>query len=451
MVKAIRKRSWRRFSVCVVVSLGLLVLAVAVLLLSFERVLLNSYGKRTIEQAFAKSHPGSVVIIGELDYSLASNCLVAQSVTLRAANATLRIGRSSLIGVCWAQLLWGANSLPDVLAKGSLDATNLLVDFPQAHYGLRAAHLRASVPSSELIVEGAELQTLAGDAALFAAHEFRTTRFHVIVPECRILGLVYGDLLRGTGYRARSARFSKPFFDALVDCDKPTDPFDQPPLMVHEALAAIRLPLQIDSLTVTNGQVRYCERMVAGAEPGVLTFADVNLVAAGIANRGQPSAAILLRAQGKLMNAAVLKVEMTIPIAPDSFSFRYSGSLSALDLTGLDAFLDIAEHLRIKSGIAKEVAFDIDVAAGQARGRVRGIYRDLEIAILDKRTGTEKGVGNRLASLLANTLKIRPSNTPDAVGDMKEGEVNYAKRPSDEFLQFAWFALRSGVLDLISH
>jgi hypothetical protein len=34
---------------------------------------------------------------------------------------------------------------------------------------------------------------------------------------------------------------------------------------------------------------------------------------------------------------------------------------------------------------------------------------------------------------------------------MKEGEVNYTRRPEDEFLQFAWFALRSGVLDVISH
>jgi hypothetical protein len=34
---------------------------------------------------------------------------------------------------------------------------------------------------------------------------------------------------------------------------------------------------------------------------------------------------------------------------------------------------------------------------------------------------------------------------------MKEGEVNYTRRPEDTFLQFAWFALRSGVLDVISH
>ena len=100
-----------------------------------------------------------------------------------------------------------------------------------------------------------------------------------------------------------------------------------------------------------------------------------------------------------------MKVLMSIPITPSDFSLHYSGSLSAMDLTRLDAFLDLAEHTRIKSGSAQEAAFEIDVTAGQARGRVRAIYRDLEIAVLDKQTGSEKGVADRVASFFANVLK----------------------------------------------
>jgi len=221
--------------------------------------------------------------------------------------------------------------------------------------------------------------------------------------------------------------------------------------MVHEALASIRQPLQIDSVTITNGHLTYCERLAIGAGPAVLTFAAVSLSVENIANRGEPASSILLRGQGDLMDAGTLKLVMSIPITPPSFALHYSGSLSAMDLTRLDAFLDIAEHTRIKSGIAKEAAFDIDVTAGQARGRVRGIYRNLEIAILDKQTGTEKGLNNRVSSFLANVFKIRNSNAPDASGSMKEGEVNYTRKPEEEFLQFAWFALRAGILDVIGH
>jgi hypothetical protein len=442
--------SLRRFSVRVGLCLGTFVLAAAVSILVFGDMILNGYGKGKVERAFAKAHPGCALRIGELDYSVGADRLVAQSVTLSATNTTLKIGRISLTGARWARLLWGTAALADVLAKASLEATNLDLEFPQAHYVIRCARLQASVPDSELIAEGTELRPLAGDEAFFATYEFQTPRFHVVLPECRVLGLAYAELLQGRSYQARSVHFASPSFDAMINRDKPPAPFVKSPLMVHEALAAIRQPLRVDSLSITNGHFRYCERLAIGAKPAVLTFGAVSLSVEGLANRGEPGASINLRGRGDLMDAGTMKVLMSIPIAASSFSFHYSGSLSAMDLTRLDAFLDIAEHTRIKSGRVKEAAFEIDVTAGRARGRVRAIYSDLKIAVLDKQTGTEKGLDNRVASFLVNLLKIRRSNAPDALGAMKEGEVNYTRRPDEEFQQFAWFALRTGVLDVIS-
>ena len=445
-----RKPSLRRLSAYAGAFLGALVLAIAVLIFLFGDAILNGYGKAKVERAFAEAHPGCALRIGELDYSVVANRLLAQSVTLSATNMTLKAGRTSLTGVRWARLLWGKAAQADILAQSSLDATNLNVEFPQSQYGISCARLRASVPGSELIAEATELRTLAGDETFFAAHDFRTTRFHVLVPECRVLGLAYRELLQGKSYRAGSVHFSRPFFEALVNRDKRVAPFVKSPLMLHEALAAILQPVRVDSLTITNGNLRYCERVVAGAAPGVLTVAAVNISVENIANRGEPSSAILLRAQGELMNAGTMKMLMTIPVVSPDLSFHYSGSLSAMDLSRLDAFLDIAEHTRIKSGSAQEASFEIDVTAGQARGQVRAIYKDLEITVLDKQNGTEKGLDNRVASFLLNALRIRNSNAPNAAGSMKEGVVNYTRRSDDVFQQFAWFALRSGVLDVIS-
>jgi hypothetical protein len=172
----------------------------------------------------------------------------------------------------------------------------------------------------------------------------------------------------------------------LINRDKPPKPFVKSPLMVHEALASIRQPLQVDSLSITNGHFRYCKRLAVGADPAVLTFGEVSLSGTGIVSRGEAAAAIQLRAQGDLMDAGTLKVLMSIPITPPDFSLHYSGSLSAMDLTRLDAFLDIAQHIRIKSGKVQEVAFEIDVAAGQAHGLVRPIYRDLHLTVLERRS-----------------------------------------------------------------
>jgi len=427
-------------------SLGALVLAVVGLVFVFGNSLLNRYGKEKAERAFAELVPGSRLQIGELEYSAGANRLIAQSATLRTTDMTLEVGRISLTGVRWMQLLRGTSAPADILAQAVLEATDLDMKFTRARYGVRCARLRGSGPDAELIAEGAELRPLIGDEEFFAAREFRTTRFQVIVPECRVSGLAYGELLRKESYRAKSIHFSRPSFDALVNSDKPPVS-GKNPLMVHETLAAIRRPLCLGSLTVTEGRIRYGERPIAGSAPGVLTFGAVIFSADGIANQGEPAVAIQIRAQGDLMNTGTMKVRLSIPIAPPDFSLHCSGSLGAMDLSRLSPFLDVVERLRIKSGLAKNAAFEFDVADGRARGQVSATYKDLTIAVLDEQSGNERG----FASFLANLFKIRYANATNASGTTKQRPIDYTRKPGDTFLGFLWAALRSGLLDVIGH
>ncbi len=444
-----RRLSIRRLSVYVGASLGALILVVAVLILVFGDAILNRYVKEKAERAFAGAYPGSVLRIGKLDYSVGANLLVAQSVTLSAANATINAGPISLTGVRWARLLRGKAAAADVLANARLDAANLDAEFTQLRYGIRCARLSASVPDSELIAEGTELRPLVEDKEFFAASDHRMTRYHVVVPECRVSGLAYGELLAGKSYRAGSVLFSRPVFDALVNREKPRKPFVKSPLMVHEALASIPRLLQVGSLSITDGRLEYGERFEAGAAPAVLTIGAVSLSVEGIDNRGDASAAVQVRGQGSLMNAGTLNVLISIPMG-SPFSVHYSGSLGAMDLARLNAFLDISDHTRIKSGRAEEATFKVDVTGDRARGHVRATYRDLAIAVLDKKNGTEKGFDNRFASFFANLLKIRNSNVPRSSGSRKEGKIEYTKKPEDTFPQLVWYALRTGVVDIIS-
>jgi len=429
--------------------LGGVVFAVAVLFPWLGCAILNGYAKGKVERAFAEAHPGCALRIGALEYALRGNRLVAQTVTLKAPDATFAVGRITLADVRWARLLLRQAAPAKAFAQASLEVTGFSVAFSHAHYGIHTARLRVMVPASELVAEGTELRPLLGDEALFAAQAFRTTRLRVVIPECRILGLAMAEWLQAGTIRAREVHILHPSFDALVDRNKPVRPSGPPPLMIGEALARIRPPLHLGLLSLTDGHLTYGERVVAGAAPGVLTFTALNLRAKDITNRGGASAAIRLTAQAKLMDAGALQVHMTIPLGGPNLSLRYAGTLGAMDLTRLDAFLDRAEHLRIKSGRVDEVAFEVGVIAGRAHGQVRANYRDLKMAVLDPVTGTEKGLGNRMASFLMNTFKLRHSNGSDVAGAVKKGKVDYRRKRDDTFIQVVWFSLRSGILDLI--
>jgi hypothetical protein len=415
----------------------------------FGNDILNSYGKNKAEDLFARAYPGSSLKIGELDYSVVANRLVVLSVTLNSSNSTLKAGRVSIAGIRWWRLIWGKPALTVLLTKASLEADNLDMQFTKAKYGVRCARLRGSVPASELLAQGVYLSPLINDSEIFAP-AFRTTRFRVYVAECKVSGLAYGELLEGSSYRAGTITISRPYFDIFVDRYKPVEPFVKSPLMAQEALASIDKPVQVDTLNITDGYLKYAEQVVAGAAPGVLTISKLNILAHGIANRSKAATAIRLQAQGNLMNAGLIKVVMTIPIGSPGFSLNYSGSLGAMDMTRLNAFLSNAEQLRIKSGSIQEVVFKINVANGQASGRVKAVYKDLRLAVRDKITGSEMGLKNQIASLLMNNYKIQSTKSRDAAGRMREAEVKYTRKPPDEFLQFVWFALRSGILTVIS-
>jgi hypothetical protein len=120
-----------------------------------------------------------------------------------------------------------------------------------------------------------------------------------------------------------------------------------------------------------------------------------------------------------------------------------------MDLTRLNSFLEIGERLRIKSGVLETATFDITIIAGRASGTLRAMYKDLNIAVLGKVTGSENGAVNRISTFITNTMKIRGNNMPDKSGQMKIGAVKYTRKQDDTFLQLVWFSIRSGIGDVV--
>jgi hypothetical protein len=149
------------------------------------------------------------------------------------------------------------------------------------------------------------------------------------------------------------------------------------------------------------------------------------------------------------MKVGTMNVLMSIPVASRELSFHYSGSLSRMDLSVLNAFLETAEQTRIKGGILQAATFEIDVTSGRASGNVRAVYSDLALAAINRHTGSENGFSDRIASSVAKTFKIRGTNFPDKSGSLKIGEVKYTRKREEFFLEFTWFALRSGVRDVV--
>ncbi len=433
------------------VSIGIVVVLAGALLAFVPDFVANRFLKGRVIAAFGEAYPAYALRIGGMHYSIWTNQVRCDSVLLAATDSTVTctVAGFSVSGMGRMQFLRPGIPGPDDFRNAVVTVQGIVFRFPLKEYEIRCGLLHVSVPDSEASVEALTLNPPGDDELFFAGSRVRKTRIRLVVPRASARGVDCLALLRGDAYRALSARIDDPFFDVLVNKDKPRRDDSTSPPWPNELLAGIAAVLQVDSLNVMNGRVKYGERFAVGARAALITVDSLHMLVEGIANHGDPAALLVIRAEGKFMEAGTLALRMSIPIASGEPTFHYSGSLSGMDLCALDVFLETAEQVRIKSGVLQEAAFEINVASGCASGSVRAVYRDFTLAAINRQTGSEKGIPDAVASFIANTFTIHGTNVPDKSGSLRAGNVKYARKRDDSFLQFSWFALRSGVRDVV--
>jgi hypothetical protein len=120
-----------------------------------------------------------------------------------------------------------------------------------------------------------------------------------------------------------------------------------------------------------------------------------------------------------------------------------------MDISLLNKFIEPTEQMRIKSGILQSAVFKIKVDSGYASGTVNAEYKDLSIISFNSKTGSEDGILDKISSFVGKIFVVRKNNIPDEAGNLKTGKVDYIHKPDEPFTQYVWFALRSGLGDVV--
>jgi hypothetical protein len=446
-----KRSSPRKIAAHVGLAVGVIAVVVIVAFLVFPDALVNQFLKGRNISTFEKTYPEYSMKVAGLGYDISHDRLKCDSLWLTPTDSgfSCMIVAFSVSSVGWSELLRGRALTPDFLANSDLDAKNVVLMFPRLRYEVLCERLHISVSDSEIVAEEVELHPILEDEPFFAANKFRRTRYRAKVAYARMEGSTCLGILRRNKYCGRSAQFRDLSLDILTNEDKPSQTDSVGPLMPFEAFSSIQALVQVDSLDIVNGAVKYGERKAVGAEPAAITFDSLQVSIRGIANHRCDHDSTLVQAEGRFMNAGTLHLRMSIPVAKPEFSFRYSGSLVRMRLNELNPFVTRTEHVRIKSGYLDEATFGINVTSGHANGTLRAVYSELAIAMQDDQTGSEKGVLNRVISFVANNMKIRTHNAPDKSGAMKIGVVSYNRKPDDTFFEFLWSALKSGIKDVV--
>ncbi len=129
-------------------------------------------------------------------------------------------------------------------------------------------------------------------------------------------------------------------------------------------------------------------------------------------------------------DSARMVVSMEMPLAKREFSLSCHGSVDTLRLPSLNSFLEVAERIRITSGVADNIRFAMTARNGGSSGTVRPVYHDLKIEMLAKESGRSDGIVQKVGTLLADMFKIKDDNVSykSGGGKRRSGSIHKEAR-----------------------
>lgn len=446
-----KKFSPRNFMKLISFIVGAIFLISVLVLVLFPDPFINNFVKNKITNTFTDAYPEYSLQFGEMHYSIWTNRLECDSITLITKDSTFTcsLDSFSIGGISWIKILIQSDFNPNTLSSSVIDLQNIVFSFHKPQDELRLGMLHISVVDSEMIVDSIKYHHLINDEQFFAKSQFRQTRSRLDISQIKIIGFDFLSFLERNIYSARKISIQDVFADILLNKDKPRDENLSNPRMPNEIFSSVKEIIKIDSLEINNGRLKYAERFDINAVPGVITFNKFNISVSGLANHTDQPETTIIHGDGLFMNSAAMNVFMAIPLTSKEFSLRYSGSVGKMDVAELNVFLEPVENRRIKSGVIQSVNYSINVNAGQASGNLRVAYNDLAIDISKQKTRVDKGLLNHISNFIGDMFIIRTTNLPDEKGLMKIGEINYTRNPGDYFFQYLWLSLRSGVGDVV--
>ncbi len=317
-------------------------------------------------------------------------------------------------------------------------------------YSFTLGPLQLSTQDSSLSVEAPRFVPTVSDEEFMRRQKYRANRFFTTAQQMTLKGFELRPFIEERAVLAETLHLDSLVVDVYRNNHLPAHPeAPLPKTMPHEAVRSLDRPLRIDTTRVRNSYAAYTLLHEEGSNPGIITFEDLWATIYNVTNdpqRMSPEQPAVIDARTRVAGAGLLETRIRLPLLSPHLSLSYEGQLGPMDARAFNtAFVDLS-GVRIESGEVDSLWFEADVQRGVASGSLQGIYRNLEIEILDQKT-REQEFPDRLKTLVANEVVIEPENTPS--DSLRTGTIDHEYEEGKTFLKFLWHSVRSGLYSLI--
>lgn len=143
------------------------------------------------------------------------------------------------------------------------------------------------------------------------------------------------------------------------------------------------------------------------------------------------------------LNKTPLKTIWTFYLFDAGGRFDVSGNIGAIDGQSLNELAEPMGPATIREGRLNALSFNLSGNNHSMNGKVKMLYDDLKVAVLEKDKGETELDKKFLTSLLANFV-IKNSNPKE--GDaVREEQVQYSRNTNRSLFNLCWKTLFTGI------
>ena len=241
--------------------------------------------------------------------------------------------------------------------------------------------------------------------------DFQKSWIAVNTGEGAVTGLDMTKLAKGS-IHAPWVKIQNPNLRVFRDKRLPFPENHYPP-MLHKALAEAQIPVSIDTVELSDAQIKVNIQPPKGERLASIRFTNTEVYLTNVTNLPEEIKAnhlLNVQAYAKIQDAGLLKAQLDFDLVHPGYPFFIEAELGRMDLRKLNTLTEPIASVRIKKGRMRRMNFQALANEDFAYGNMDFMYRGLNIQMLSKKDHEHHGVGLAVESFLANRLILRKNN-----------------------------------------
>jgi len=327
----------------------------------------------------------------------------------------------------------------------SLKMQQQRINLRNANYFISLGELDFSFPDSLITASDFMVKPTRDKYKLGASYKYTKEVLDVEIKSINFFGYKVGKAFRQGIIDIDSILIDGMKVDVFKDRTKPFDKSKRP-LFMQQQLKALKQPLHIKKVKVSNGDFTFALRPEGSEKLMKVDIsnikADVDFITS-VKDSLQSGKKLQVNLNGILMGASSVSVNVKMPYNSPVDTFYFSGELGSGDFIKFNQALYPVTGIKFNGGRLNSLKFYANASPKSAKGLMTMLYEDLEAEIPRKYANKK----NKFLSFTANTV-LRTSN-PSKRGKTRVALVKTNRVEYKGFGNLLWKTVQSGLINTI--